>query len=543
MAKSANYWKKRMKALEDEQYAKTTKYYNDLQKQFRMAQNNLQIDIEYWYRRLAENNDISLAAAKKLLDKDELEEFHWTVEEYIKRGEENAVNPRWIKKLENASAKVHINRLEAMKLQVQQHAEILYQNYEHGTTEFLSGIYEDTYYHTAYEIAKGTGIGSSFSRIDTNKIDKVIKTPWGQDGKVFSDRIWENKDKLVRELHTELTQCLIRGENPDEAAKRLAKKMGTKLTSARTLVYTESAAISASAQKDCFSELQIEEFEIVETLDSHTCGICGEMDGRHFPMKDFQIGITAPPFHPRCRGCTCPYFDDEFTNGKRIARGEDGKEYYVPENMTYTEWKQSFVDEEPSDAEDKTADYLIRSHTPGQNVTKERKIVNEAVAAVPPKVQQALANTVIDVGKDGASQYDYVHDILYVAKGAEKDAVLHEIGHMVENKLLDSLKVQNLINELIGEVDITQIQQEIFFDNNMNPQTVFLIDNSSFVSQYQGRVYCETVWDAFDENGDFRSDLLWEFLSEGFREYIEHPEELRKKNPRLYDLIVEAINE
>lgn len=343
MAKSANYWKERMKALEDEQYVKTTEYYNDLQKQFRMAQNNLQIDIEYWYRRLAENNDISLTAAKKLLNKDELEEFHWTVEEYIKRGEENAVNPRWMRKLENASAKVHINRLEAMKLQVQQHAEILYQNYEHGTTEFLSGIYEDTYYHTAYEIAKGTSISSSFSRIDTNKIDKVIKTPWGQDGKVFSDRIWENKDKLVRELHTELTQCLIRGENPDEAAKRLAEKMGTKLTSARTLVYTESTAISASAQKDCFSELQIEEFEIVETLDSHTCGICGEMDGRHFPMKDFQIGITAPPFHPRCRGCTCPYFDDEFTNGKRIARGDDGKQYYVPENMTYTEWKETFT--------------------------------------------------------------------------------------------------------------------------------------------------------------------------------------------------------
>lgn len=494
--KSASYWKERMKALEDEQYVKTTEYYNDLQKQFRMAQNNLQIDIEYWYRRLAENNDISLIAAKKLLNKDELEEFHWTVEEYIKRGEENAVNPRWMKKLENASAKVHINRLEAMKLQVQQHAEILYQNYEHGTTEFLSGIYEDTYYHTAYEIAKGTSIGSSFSRIDTNKIDKVIKTPWGQDGKVFSDRIWENKDKLVRELHTELTQCLIRGENPDEAAKRLAEKMGTKLTSARTLVYTESAAISASAQKDCFSELQIEEFEIVETLDSHTCGICSEMDGRHFPMKDFQIGITAPPFHPRCRGCTCPYFDDEFTNGKRIARGEDGKQYYVPENMTYTEWKQSFVDEEPSDAQNRTADYLIRSHIPGQNVTKERRIVNEAVATVPPKVQQALANTVIDVGKDGASQYDYAHDILYVAKGAEKEEIIHEIGHMVENKLLDNEKVNQLREKIVGFVYPQDIITETYYDNAGNAIDIFLLSREQFVSQYQGRIYINNIFDA-----------------------------------------------
>lgn len=539
--KSASYWKERMKTLEDEQYVKTTEYYNDLQKQFRMAQNNLQIDIEYWYRRLAENNDISLIAAKKLLNKDELEEFHWTVEEYIKRGEENAVNPRWMKKLENASAKVHINRLEAMKLQVQQHAEILYQNYEHGTTEFLSGIYEDTYYHTAYEIAKGTSIGSSFSRIDTNKIDKVIKTPWGQDGKVFSDRIWENKDKLVRELHTELTQCLIRGENPDEAAKRLAEKMGTKLTSARTLVYTESAAISASAQKDCFSELQIEEFEIVETLDSHTCGICSEMDGRHFPMKDFQIGITAPPFHPRCRGCTCPYFDDEFTNGKRIARGEDGKQYYVPENMTYTEWKQSFVDEEPSDAQNRTADYLIRSHIPGQNVTKERRIVNEAVATVPPKVQQALANTVIDVGKDGASQYDYAHDILYVAKGAEKEEIIHEIGHMVENKLLDNEKVNQLREKIVGFVYPQDIITETYYDNAGNAIDIFLLSREQFVSQYQGRIYINNIFDAFKPDGTFSDELLWEFMSEPFRQYVEAPMLLKEKSPEIFALIEEAV--
>ena len=79
----------------------------------------------------------------------------------------------------------------------------------------------------------------------------------------------------------------------------------------------------------------MEEYEIVETLDSVTCSTCGDMDGKHFPMSNYQVGVTAPPFHPRCRGCTCPYFDDEFTTEKRIARGEDGKQYYVTENTTY----------------------------------------------------------------------------------------------------------------------------------------------------------------------------------------------------------------
>lgn len=39
-----------------------------------------------------------------------------------------------------------------------------------------------------------------------------------------------------------------------------------------------------------------------------------------------------------------PYFRDNFGQiGMRAARGEDGKTYYVPADMTYPEWKESFV--------------------------------------------------------------------------------------------------------------------------------------------------------------------------------------------------------
>ena len=64
---------------------------------------------------------------------------------------------------------------------------------------------------------------------------------------------------------------------------------------------TEQAFISSAAQKDAFNDLDVEEFEIVATLDSHTSDICREMDGKHFHMKDFQPGVTAPPFHVWCR--------------------------------------------------------------------------------------------------------------------------------------------------------------------------------------------------------------------------------------------------
>ena len=63
-------------------------------------------------------------------------------------------------------------------------------------------------------------------------------------------------------------------------------------------------------------------------------------------MKMFEPGVTAPPFHPRCRCCTAPYFNDEWSKGERAARDEDGETYYVPSNMTYKEWYKAFVDDD-----------------------------------------------------------------------------------------------------------------------------------------------------------------------------------------------------
>ncbi len=62
-------------------------------------------------------------------------------------------------------------------------------------------------------------------------------------------------------------------------------------------------------------------------------------------MSEWEIGVTAPPFHVYCRSTTVPYFDDGLGSiGGRAARGDDGKTYYVLSDMTYKEWHKSFVD-------------------------------------------------------------------------------------------------------------------------------------------------------------------------------------------------------
>lgn len=338
---SRNYWKERFKLLNEILLSKGDAYLLSLDSEYKKATAAIEKDIATWYQRLANNNEISYIEAKKLLNTNELEEFRWTVEEYIKRGKENAIDQRWMKELENSSTRVHISRLEALKMQIQQQVEILYGNQLDEMDHIAREVYSEGFLRSAFEIQKGIGVGWNFVAPDIAKIDKVIAKPWAADGINFSDRIWKDKVKLVNELHTHLSQMAIRGDAPDKAIKDISKKFNVSKMRAGTLVMTESAFFAAASQDDCFTELDVERYEVVETLDNLTCSTCGDMDGQVFPLSDSEVGSTAPPFHPRCRGCKAPYFDDD--EGTRIARGEDGKTYEVPSTMKYSEWKEKYV--------------------------------------------------------------------------------------------------------------------------------------------------------------------------------------------------------
>ena len=344
MKKSSNYWKGRFDQVEQAANNKSVKYTKNLEKKYKKAAQEIDGKINAWYQRLADNNGVSVTEARKLLTTSELKEFKWTVQDYIKAGGENAIDQRWMKELENASAKFHINRLEALKLECRQQIEVALANGQQSMFDVLGDVYKDTFYHSCYEIQKGIGVGFDVSKLDNSKVQTLLNKPWSVDGENFSSKVWKNKNKLINTLDQELSRMVMTGESPKKTIDNIKKSMNTSLYNAKRLVMTEQAYFTTLGQKDAFGELDVEEYEIVATLDNRTSEKCQDMDGQHFPVKDMQPGVNAPPFHVFCRSTTCPYFNDEFTiNDKRVAKGDDGEWYEVPANMKYPEWKNSFV--------------------------------------------------------------------------------------------------------------------------------------------------------------------------------------------------------
>lgn len=345
MARNKQYWARRAKATED---AILDRVYDDwkeeAEKLYRKAIKDTENKIRAWYQRLADNNGVSYAEAQKLLTKNELEEFKWTVEEYIEHGLDN-LDGKWARQLENASARVHISRYDAMKTELQGLIEELSAKQLDKTQSAAEMAYSESYLHTAYDLQQRVGVGVNMSGVDEKKLNRILNRPWSDDGKTFTARCWENKTRLVSTVNRELFHLVATGEAPDRAIEAIAKAFGTSKKNAGRLVMTESAAIASQAQHDCYTELDVEEFEVIGTFDADMCGDCGDMDGQHFPEKDRKIGENAPPFHPWCRCTTAPYDEDLKGIGERWMRNpETGKGGYVPRDMTYQEWKEIYID-------------------------------------------------------------------------------------------------------------------------------------------------------------------------------------------------------
>ena len=118
MSRNSKYWQNRYSQIEEMNHLENEVAAAEIGKQFDIAQKDIAKEINAWYGRLADNNGVSIEEARKLLNANELKEFKWDVDQYIKYGEENALNGNWMKELENASAKVHISRLEEINLRI-----------------------------------------------------------------------------------------------------------------------------------------------------------------------------------------------------------------------------------------------------------------------------------------------------------------------------------------------------------------------------------------------------------------------------------------
>lgn len=150
----------------------------------------------------------------------------------------------------------------------------------------------------------------SFSTISTRNAKAAINTAWLSDGKNFSQRVWNNTNKLVETLNDNLINCVITGKKTTELKQMLIERFNVSYSQANTLVRTETAHIQIEAAAQRYKDYGIEKYEFLGR-EEHDIGCkCKELNGKVFLLSEKKTGINAPPLHPNCRCCIVPVIEE-----------------------------------------------------------------------------------------------------------------------------------------------------------------------------------------------------------------------------------------
>ena len=311
-------------------------------------------EIEAFYGRYAENNNLTITEVNKRLDPKELKSAKEEIKKYYDKINELARNPdgsvdvkllhQYKDELRLQSAKAYMSRLEELKLNLKNITVNLGVEESKAYYQTLSKIYDDTYKRVNYDFDKFFGWSAGFEGLNYKKLNSAIHQQWL--GENYSDRIWKNKGKLLDQINTTFLQGIAQGHNPRKIAETMSKNMGTSYYNCERLARTESAHIMGESTLQGYKDRGRKQYQFEATLDNRTSDICQSLDGQVFELKEAQEGVNYPPMHPNCRSTTIPYFEPDeidkmFDEAQEVARYENGELYYVPASMTYKEWEKT----------------------------------------------------------------------------------------------------------------------------------------------------------------------------------------------------------
>jgi SPP1 gp7 family putative phage head morphogenesis protein len=166
--------------------------------------------------------------------------------------------------------------------------------------KLLSAAFETNFFEVYYGLALPGE--AAFNTVDKEVVNQLINGVWVADGKQWSQRVWDNTERLAQTLNDELIHIVATGKKNTELKNVLQERFNVSYNRADTLVRTEVAHIQTEAAKKRYQDYGIEYVEVLVDPDERTCELCKALIG-----KKWKTTETPPlPVHPNERCCLVP---------------------------------------------------------------------------------------------------------------------------------------------------------------------------------------------------------------------------------------------
>lgn len=314
--KSKNYWQKRQEQWiknQDETDAALTKR---LERRYKVTARELENDIAGYFKRYGEDDVVQYREMLKGLSKKDKDLLYQDLESFAKK------YPDYEHLMPVRESVYKLNRLQGLhystELKLLELGAIEQAEFEKHLIATYGKHYEN--------VMKELGIGFSFNSALDKVAEKTAFTKWVDD-KNFSDRIWDNKSKLMKYMKDDLKNGLIRGDNYDKMTAKLAKRMDVGSSDAKRLVWTESSFVLNQAHSHPYIDLGVVEYELNAIRDSRTSVICRELDGEKFKFDEMEVGENFPPLHAYCRTTFISVGLDDILDGESEKQDDSNLEF------------------------------------------------------------------------------------------------------------------------------------------------------------------------------------------------------------------------
>ncbi|AYM03580.1 hypothetical protein D8911_11515 [Levilactobacillus brevis] len=341
-ASTEKYWERRHLQVKAREIKNAEDYEKALQPELNGMYRELHAEMEKWYVKYANNQGMTRDEAVDDLAGVNSQNWGMTLERF----ERNAKKGRYPDRLDKEYYRSRVARLQDLEQQLRQVAQPYASRETDRMRNGLAKQFDDTYMRTNYNVQASKGaFTANFAHFNEAQLKMVVSNPWGKDGKDFSKRIWKNyQQDLPKMLRDSVLTSTLMGYGPRKASQLFhAKFRGFKKSNVHRLVTSEMGHIAEEAAAQGYEENEIERYEYMATLESHTCDTCGRLDGRKFKLAERKDGINYPLIHPYCRCTTVPYIDDLPDITERWSRDPETGKGKMVKDVKFDEWKKLVV--------------------------------------------------------------------------------------------------------------------------------------------------------------------------------------------------------
>lgn len=159
--------------------------------------------------------------------------------------------------------------------------------------EYMQTSLYSTFQNGYESMDKFLGIKGTFSFLDEQVAKEIISQNYK--GAVFSERIWNDMDKLRTQIEDSVTKSALQGKDVRKVAKELQERMNVAYSSSKRITVTETGRIFNESCRQKAMDRGYTTYSIL--IEPDACEDCV----REFTGKHFNINESVLPLHPNCK--------------------------------------------------------------------------------------------------------------------------------------------------------------------------------------------------------------------------------------------------